>query len=187
MSSLLQRLASYRSFRVLVVGDFMLDQHISGAAERLSPDAPVPVLAVTGIAETPGGASNVALCLRGLLAEVTCFGVVGDDAEGRSLRAHLDEEGCDTAGILVDPGRPTTVKRSLIGLAQHRHPQKMFRVDLESREPLGSELASSLLAAIERSLDHVDVVCLEDYNKGVCTTALCQSLVRLCRKHGKEL
>lgn len=185
--TLLQRLAAYRRFRVIVVGDFMLDQHVSGAAERLSPDAPVPVLAVTSIGESPGGASNVALCLRGLLGEVRCFGVVGDDTEGRTLCARLEQEGCDASGLIVDPSRPTTVKRSLIGLAQHRHPQKMFRVDLESREPLAASLTERLMASVEAAINDADIVCLEDYGKGVCTPALCQHLVQLCRARGKEL
>jgi D-beta-D-heptose 7-phosphate kinase/D-beta-D-heptose 1-phosphate adenosyltransferase len=187
MSSLLRQLANYRSFRALVVGDFMLDQHVYGAAERLSPDAPVPVLAAVRSTETPGGASNVALCLRGLLAEVECYGVTGADGEASLLRRSLAEAGCTVDCLIWDPSRPTTVKRSLVGLAQHRHPQKMFRVDHESREPLARELVERILEAITAALERADVVCLEDYNKGVCTTELCAGLVRRCRARGVPL
>jgi D-beta-D-heptose 7-phosphate kinase/D-beta-D-heptose 1-phosphate adenosyltransferase len=184
MSALIQKLASYRPFTAIVVGDFMLDQSVYGAAERLSPDAPVPVLTATRVEDSPGGAAHVSRCLREIKAEVRCFGVVGDDAEGRSLRAALGAAGCGTGGLLADPSRPTTIKRSLIGLAQGRHPQKMLRMDIESREPLGADLARKLLRRILAALDGADVVCLEDYNKGVCGGDLCRGLVEACRARG---
>jgi D-beta-D-heptose 7-phosphate kinase/D-beta-D-heptose 1-phosphate adenosyltransferase len=187
MPSLLHRLRSYQPFTAMVVGDFMLDQHVYGAAERLSPDAPVPVLHATKFDDRPGGASNVTLCLRGLKAEVCCFGVVGSDREGQTLRGKLEDAGCDVNGILADPARPTTVKRSLIGLAQHRHPQKMFRMDFESREPIPPELCERLLSMIAARIDSVDVVCLEDYNKGVCGDELCRKLIALCKAKSKPI
>lgn len=171
----------------MVIGDFMLDQHIYGAAERLSPDAPVPVLHATRFEDQPGGASNVTLCLGGLKGRVMCFGVVGDDPEGRTLRAKLIEAGADVDGLLIDSSRPTTIKRSLIGLAQHRHPQKMFRVDIETTAPLDATLRAQLLKLIEARIGEVDVVCLEDYNKGVCGPELCRRLITMCKAVGKPL
>jgi D-beta-D-heptose 7-phosphate kinase/D-beta-D-heptose 1-phosphate adenosyltransferase len=187
MPTLLHKLASYRPFKAMLIGDFMLDQHLYGAAERLSPDAPVPVLHADRAEDRPGGAANVALCLRALKGEVLCFGVVGDDGEGRSLRMMLGAEGCDVDGLVIDSSRPTTIKRSLIGLAQHRHPQKMFRVDVESREALDEPIGERLFELIGRHIDEVDVVCLEDYNKGVCSVEVCARLIELCRERGKEL
>ncbi|MDZ4752899.1 MAG: PfkB family carbohydrate kinase [Phycisphaerae bacterium] len=184
------RLASWKSCKVMVIGDFMLDQHVYGAAERLSPDAPVPVLMAgdpRDIHESPGGASNVASCLRALDADVCCFGVVGGDQEGDSLRRRLRDMGCGVDGVIVDPSRPTTVKRNLIGLAQHRHPQKMFRLDFESREPLGRAVSERLLGAILNAIGTVDVICIEDYNKGVCTTNVCQTVIDAARKVGKPV
>ncbi len=93
MPTLIDRLACYKPFTVMVVGDFMLDQHVYGAAERLSPDAPVPVLRASRFEDRPGGAANVALCLRALKGEVHCFGVVGADREGQSLRQALADGG----------------------------------------------------------------------------------------------
>ncbi len=174
----------------MVIGDFMLDQQVFGAAERLSPDAPVPVLMAgdpRDIKETPGGASNVAVCLRALEAEVTCIGVVGGDPEGESLRRKLHDLGCSIEGLIVDPSRPTTVKRSLIGLAQHRHPQKMFRLDFESREPLGRAVSERLLGAMLGAIASVDVVCIEDYDKGVCSSQLCQAAIAEARRLGKPV
>lgn len=184
---ILARLSAWRPSKVMVIGDYMLDQHVYGAAERLSPDAPVPVLMAgdpRDIKETPGGASNVASCLRALEAEVLCFGVIGGDPEGDSLKRHLVELGCDVQGMIVDPSRPTTVKRSLIGLAQHRHPQKMFRLDFESREPLGRAVSERLLGSMLAALRSVDVVCIEDYNKGVCSSTVCQAVIAQARSLG---
>ena len=187
MTTLLHQLRSYKPFTAMVVGDFMLDQHVYGAAERLSPDAPVPVLHATRFEDRPGGASNVTLCLRGLKAEVRCFGVVGADEEAEVLRRTLKSGGSDVSGLLTDPSRPTTIKRSLIGLAQHRHPQKMFRMDIETRDPLPLHLRDQLLKLIEARLDEVDVICLEDYNKGVCGPELCQKLIKLCKSKRKPI
>lgn len=187
MTSLLEQLACYEPFTCMVIGDYMLDQSVYGAAERLSPDAPVPVLQATKFEHRAGGASNVSLCLHSLKASVKCFGVTGDDHEGRILREELAKTSCDTSGLIVDPSRPTTIKRSLIGLAQHRHPQKMFRVDLESREPLSEHLRNTLLALVESQLPNVDVVCIEDYNKGVCCEAVCKAVIAMCRQAKKPV
>lgn len=187
MSRIIEDLASYRPFKAIVVGDFMLDQSVYGAAERLSPDAPVPVLHADRTENRPGGAANVAVCLRALEAEVACMGIVGDDPEAGTLRAAIAEAACDVEGILTDSGRPTTIKRSMIGLAQHRHPQKMFRLDLESREPLSEAMAARLLERFDAAVGSADVVCLEDYDKGVCSPALCRAIIDRCRGLGKPV
>jgi D-beta-D-heptose 7-phosphate kinase/D-beta-D-heptose 1-phosphate adenosyltransferase len=187
MSTLLEKLEHYQPFTVMLIGDVMLDQVVYGAAERLSPDAPVPILHATKSENRPGGAANVAVCLRALKGNVHVFGVVGKDEEGTTLRRYLHDAGCDVSGVLIDAGRPTTIKRSLVGLAQHRHPQKMFRVDMESREPLSEELESKLLAEIESRLAIVEIVILEDYAKGVCSASFCRRLVELCKGKNREL
>jgi D-beta-D-heptose 7-phosphate kinase/D-beta-D-heptose 1-phosphate adenosyltransferase len=187
MPTLVEKLAAWEPFTALVIGDFMLDQSVYGAAERLSPDAPVPVLQASRFENSPGGAANVGLCLRGLKAEVLCFGVVGADREAESLRRALKRAECDAAGLLEDPGRPTTIKRSMIGLAQHRHPQKMFRLDLEVRDHLGEDLVERLLERVSAALDRADVICLEDYDKGVCSPTLCRRVIELCRARGKPI
>lgn len=187
MTTLLEQLDRYQDFAVLVVGDVMLDQIVYGAAERLSPDAPVPVLHATKQESRPGGAANVAVCLRALKGNVHMFSIVGNDDEGTILRRQLHDAGVDVSGILVDASRPTTIKRSLVGLAQHRHPQKMFRMDIESRAPLSEELEKKLLGEIESRLAVVEIVCLEDYNKGVCSESFCQKLIELCRAKNRQV
>jgi D-beta-D-heptose 7-phosphate kinase / D-beta-D-heptose 1-phosphate adenosyltransferase len=184
---LLDRLADWKPFSALVVGDFMLDQFHYGDAERLSADAPVPVLHVKRCEDRPGGAANVCMDLVALRARVQGFGVIGGDAEGELLRAALAREQVQAHGLIPDASRPTTIKRNLIGLAQARHPQKMFRVDFESREPLSTGVSSEILAAYERSLLGADVVCIEDYNKGVCTPEVCRAVIDAARRVGKPV
>ncbi|MEZ6233929.1 MAG: D-glycero-beta-D-manno-heptose 1-phosphate adenylyltransferase [Phycisphaerales bacterium] len=184
MDDLLNTLAAWKPFRAAVLGDFMLDQLVYGDAERLSADAPVPVLHVRRTEDRPGGAANVAMDLVALGATVVAIGVTGQDAEGRLLKGALERERVDSAGLVEDPSRPTTVKRNLIGLAQTRHPQKMFRVDYETREPLSGETAAALLGGLERVLGQIDVLCIEDYNKGVCTPGVCQRAIAMARDAG---
>lgn len=187
MSTLFSLLADWKPFTALVVGDFMLDQMVYGDADRLSPDAPVPVLAVRRTENRPGGAANVCLNLAAMHARVQTFGLVGADSEAALLRNALAGAGVDPSNLLTDAARPTTLKRSLIGLAQHRHPQKMFRMDMESRAPIDEARVRELLGAFERALPDADVVCIEDYNKGVCTDRVCQAVIGAARRAGKPV
>lgn len=177
MRDLLTILAEWKPFRAAVLGDFMLDQLVYGDAERLSADAPVPVLHVRRSEDRPGGAANVALDLVALGGSVEAIGVSGDDADGATLRAAMLRERVGTAGLVSDPSRPTTVKRSLIGLAQARHPQKMFRVDQESRDPLAPDVEAAVLERLRAVLGSIDVLCIEDYGKGVCTPSMCAAAI----------
>ncbi|MEM0983641.1 MAG: D-glycero-beta-D-manno-heptose 1-phosphate adenylyltransferase [Planctomycetota bacterium] len=183
-TDLLSRLADWRGFRAVVIGDFMLDQLLYGDAERLSADAPVPVLDVQRQESTPGGAANLCLDLAALRGEVRAIGVTGDDTEAGILRGALDSAGIGVAGLIADPDRPTTVKRSLVGLAQARHPQKMFRVDFESRAELSETIRASLLEAFAAELETADIVCIEDYGKGVCDEIMCEKVIEHARKAG---
>ena len=168
--------------KAVVVGDFMLDRYVYGNAQRLSPDAPVPVLAIQRVEHNPGGAANVCLNLRALRCDVACVGVVGKDDTAEHLKDALSQAGCDVSGLIQTTDRPTTVKHNFVGLAQHRHPQKMFRVDDESNAPIPSKIADRLLAKARRLLKNAAVLCIEDYNKGVLTNALCQNLITLAKK-----
>ncbi|HPO91853.1 MAG TPA: bifunctional heptose 7-phosphate kinase/heptose 1-phosphate adenyltransferase [Phycisphaerales bacterium] len=185
--SLLETLASWRGFTAIVVGDFMLDRLTFGNADRLSPEAPVPVLHVQKTEHRAGGASNVCLNLAAMRARVHALGVIGDDEDGRTLRACLAKDAAvDASGLVVDASRPTTLKQSLIGLAQHRHAQKMFRLDVESREPISPAIERAIWSRFEQLLPDADVVLIEDYNKGVCTPELCQRIIRACRERSEK-
>lgn len=184
MSHLLESLAAWKPFRAIVVGDYMLDELVHGNVDRLANDAPVPVLHVQRTEHRAGGAANVAMDLVAMKGSVYCVGLVGDDMAGDALRVNLNEAGIDVEGLITDGERPTTLKQSLIGLAQHRHAQKMFRVDKESRDPAPARLVAKMLERIKAQLPVTDVVCIEDYNKGVCTPELCQGIIKLCRDAG---
>ena len=186
MSDLLTQVLRMQSPSILVIGDFMLDEIVSGDAERLSPDAPVPVLEVRGTESRAGGAANVSRCLAAMGARVECFGVVGEDREGELLVQFLQTEGIGTSNIMAVPDRPTTVKRSIVGLAQHRHPQKMFRLDHESTSPLTREQQQLLLEGLTKALHSADVVCIEDYGKGVLGKEMCQTVIKHCNDAGIE-
>lgn len=172
----------WRPKRIVVAGDFMLDRHAFGNADRLSPDAPVPVLSLVRQVEQAGGAANVCMDLRALRCEVAALGLVGEDEPGELLRAQLEEGGCDTTGLLRTARRPTNVKHNFIGLAQHRHPQKMFRLDTEDASPIDEPLADALLERAQSLLEGADVLCIEDYNKGLLTPRLCQALIEAARQ-----
>ncbi|MEL6329000.1 MAG: D-glycero-beta-D-manno-heptose 1-phosphate adenylyltransferase [Planctomycetota bacterium] len=181
MDELLSKLAAWKPFRALVLGDFMLDQLVYGDAERLSADAPVPILDVRKQEDRPGGAANLCLDLVAMRARVRAVGVTGADAESKLLREALAASGVEADALVADAARPTTVKRSLVGLAQARHPQKMFRVDIESREPVGPSVERLLIDAVEREIAEADVLVIEDYGKGVCSERVCQGAIDAAR------
>lgn len=181
---MLDVLSRWPSLTGIVVGDFMLDELVYGDAERLSADAPVPVLRARRTVASPGGASNLCRDLAALDCGVIALGVTGQDSEGDRLRGLLADCGVEADHLIADESRPTTVKRNLVGLAQHRHPQKMFRVDFESTEAVSAEIAERLLRALNEVLDRADFVCLEDYNKGVCSEVICGAVIKIASDKG---
>ena len=184
---LLSILNGVASTKVLVVGDFMIDEYTYGDMDRISPEAPVPIIKVTERQERPGGAGSVAVDLAALQAEVSCVGVVGDDINGRRLKQMLgDLQGVNAEGLINADDRCTTGKQRIIGLAQHRHRQQLMRIDSESAEPIGRELQAKLLKHIDGLAHWCDVVCLEDYGKGVLCAAFCQQVIAAAKRNGKR-
>src|SRR5688572_969495 len=151
--------------RIVLVGDLMLDRYLYGNAERLSPDAPVPVLHYRNEDARLGGAGRVAADLATLGADVRVVSVIGADDTGKRIRQLLEDYGCNTDGLIESPARPSTSKVRLVGLAQHRHPQQMMRLDYEDNSPMSGELADAVRAAFERAVDGAAAVCIEDYDK----------------------
>ena len=184
---LLKTVTNLGSPRVLVVGDFMLDIYTYGDALRISPEAPVPVLKVTKTEHRCGGAGSVAVDLGALGAVVICVGVIGDDKNGETLTRKLTETGSDVTGLLTVAERPTISKQRLIGLAQHRHQQQLFRLDEECTEPLSEQCSNELLGAYKDKLQQAEVVCLQDYNKGLLTSSLCGQMIQLAAQANKKV
>jgi D-beta-D-heptose 7-phosphate kinase/D-beta-D-heptose 1-phosphate adenosyltransferase len=173
--------------RVLLVGDFMLDRYIIGDAERISPEAPVPVLRVVERQDRVGGAGSVALNVLALGGRVRCFGLRGRDSFGDRVERFLSEAGADTSGLMTVDDRPTITKTRLVGLAEHRHRQQILRVDDETVRPPAGKDAQALLSAIRAALPEADVVCLEDYAKGLLSTEICAAVIAAARKHHRPV
>jgi len=157
--------------RVLVVGDSALDAYVVGGVERISPEAPVPVLAVEREDFLLGGAANVAKCLVALGARTSLCTVVGDDADGELFVNEAESIGIPRAGILVDPSRRTTRKTRIVA-----RQQQVIRLDHETVAPLSAALEKKLCAAVTRAVKRADAVVLSDYSKGVLSAAVCRAV-----------
>jgi rfaE bifunctional protein kinase chain/domain len=166
-----------RGRRVGVVGDWMLDRYTWGAASRLSPEAPVPVVDFVSQSECLGGAGNVAANLAVLGARVVPFGIVGADESGRAVLRCTKALGMPTQGILPERARITTTKTRVIA----RH-QQIVRVDRERREPLPKPIEERLIRAIKSAIGALDALVISDYDKGVVTDALADRVLDACRK-----
>ncbi len=167
-------IGNFSNFRVAVIGDLILDEYIFGSADRISPEAPVPVVLQKERESRPGGAANVALNLIELGASVTLFGVVGDDPYADELKKVLQAFGIDTSGIVTDPSRPTTVKTRIIA-----HRQQIVRLDREDTAPIASDVKRAILSRIHDLMDGIDAVIFEDYNKGALSSELIREGIKL--------
>ncbi len=172
---------------ILIVGDYMLDVYIYGDALRISPEAPVPILKVRNRTHSCGGASSVAADVAALGAHPVCLGLIGQDANGRTLVELLSDIGADVSGLEQSTDRPTITKTRLIGLAQHRHQQQLLRMDDESMDPVSSQHCQQVLAQFAEKLAEADVVCLQDYNKGLLNPTFCQDVIHLARQADKPV
>ncbi len=163
---------------ILVIGDVMLDKYIHGSVERISPEAPVPIVHATRRTQQPGGAANVAMNVAGLGARATAVGLVGDDEDGASLSALLQSGGVD-AHLIAVPGMPTTSKLRILGGSQ-----QMMRLDIETVAERPPESYSTLLAKVRTLLPEIHALILSDYAKGTLTEEVCQTLIGEARQAG---
>ncbi len=168
----------FAELKVLVVGDLMLDRYILGEVDRISPEAPVPVLRHAQRYERPGGAANVAMNLAGLGCQTFLAGFWGNDGEQRELAVFLEKARINTTGIVTTP-QPTISKTRIVG-----RQQQLLRLDIESREGAGPEDRERLIARAETLATKVHAVILSDYAKGALTTELCERVIRSARQAG---
>ena len=168
----------FRSLRVLVVGDLMLDRYVEGEVERISPEAPVPVLRQAREYSRPGGAANVAMNLSGLGLKASLCGRLGRDAAGDELRQLMREAGVDT-GCVVDSATPTITKTRVVSRTQ-----QLLRVDVESREasPEAEDVAMATRAA--EAVRGMNAVVLSDYAKGALSPMVCRSVIEAAKREG---
>jgi len=173
--------AAFSGIKAGVLGDIMLDTYLWGHVERISPEAPVPVVTLDRREHRIGGAGNVALNLASLGARVTSFSVIGRDADGEALELLLAENGINTSGHLGSTARITTNKARVMG-----RNQQMLRLDSETTRDLTVGEEDELLRRIRAYLESEkpQVMIFEDYNKGVLTDRLIRETVALCREQG---
>lgn len=168
--------------RILVIGDFILDQFVWGSVDRISPEAPVPVVNVQRESYMPGGSLNVANNIRTLGGTVYPCGVVGRDLAGRMLLKVMRREGIETGGIIYDPSRPTSLKTRIIA-----HSQQVVRFDREKIHDISAEDIRRIVRFVRQKMSQADVVVIEDYGKGVIQAALLKEVVALAKKYKKPV
>lgn len=164
--------------KVLVVGDLMLDVYLWGHASRVSPEAPVMVVEVESETSVPGGAANVVHNLAAMGARVRVLGVIGDDAPGEQLRSALRDQGADTDGLVVDAGRPTTVKSRVMS-----HHRQVIRIDREQKQPISPAAQDAICQQLEAFGAEHDVILISDYAKGLVTPKIARTATAQ-RAHG---
>lgn len=169
----------FKDIPVLVIGDVMIDAYLFGNVERISPEAPVPIVAVNKKESRLGGAANVALNLASLGAKPILCSTIGNDGEGNELIELLIKSNINSAGILKDIDRITTVKTRVIS---QNH--QMLRIDNENYEPLNLIQTNALVAKIEELLPQAKIVIFEDYDKGVITESLIKSVTNKANQLG---
>jgi D-glycero-beta-D-manno-heptose-7-phosphate kinase len=180
MKNLKEIVHRFKRANILVVGDLILDEYIWGSVERISPEAPVPVLWANRRTFVPGGTANVANNIRSLGGKVTLLGVIGSDANSKILLNELKKKKINTQGIFTESKRHTTVKTRI--LAGH---QQVVRVDWEHTHDLPREINEKILKFIRKNINSFDAIIIEDYGKGVINIALLETLIALARDNKK--
>ena len=178
----LELIARFADMRMLAIGDLMLDEFIWGKVSRISPEAPVPVVNVTGESYYPGGAANVARNLREFTGQTAVMGLTGEDAGGKQLLELLGAAGIRTDGVLRSGAAKTTMKTRVIA-----RNQQVVRVDRERKAPLPPGLLESARPYLESAIAEADGIVVADYGKGFCTQPLADEICRLARRHKKIL
>ena len=170
-------LDGFNGLKALVVGDVMIDAYTKGVVERMSPEAPVPIVNLKERFDRLGGATNVALNLKALGAVPFVCSVIGNDTSGERLLQLMTDHGLDTAGMIQSSQRMTTVKQRVFN-----GDKQLLRIDEEDAFDLTEEEHASLIHAFESRLGDCDVIILQDYNKGVLTDRLIKSIIALANE-----
>jgi D-beta-D-heptose 7-phosphate kinase/D-beta-D-heptose 1-phosphate adenosyltransferase len=176
VETLLQKMATTR---IVVVGDAMLDVYLVGDADRVSPEAPVPVVTVHASRHALGGAANVAANVAAIGAECRLVAVIGADARGESVKTELGDDKLGTQYLVTDPSRPTTSKTRVVARGQ-----QMLRIDEEIEHPISARIMEQLGTALERALRDADALLIEDYNKGTLVPQVIERGLTIAKKHG---
>ena len=177
---LLEIVSNFRKVKIAVVGDLMIDDYIIGVVDRISPEAPVPVVSVKEERFVLGGAGNVVNNLASLGVKTYCYGIIGDDIEGDRLKNSLEKIGTKTDGLIRSEERPTIVKRRILG-----GNQQLLRIDWEDPSSIDVILEETILNNLKENINDIDAIILSDYNKGVLTERVAKETIKLARKFNK--
>ncbi len=171
----------FEQMHVIVVGDAMVDTYMWGKVERMSPEAPVPVVSITKRENRLGGAANVSLNVKALGATPYLFSVIGNDEKGRKFKKLLEKRDLSNKGIFIDETRKTTVKNRVISNGRH-----IARIDEESTDFIEPEMEATLIAAITKLIEEqpISVIVFVDYDKGVITKKVFDTINNLAHKKG---
>jgi rfaE bifunctional protein kinase chain/domain len=174
LTGLKNLISRFPKAKVLVIGDLILDEYIWGSVERISPEAPVPVVWANKRTYVPGGAANVANNIRSLDGKVTLVGVIGKEKNTEILLSELKKRKINTEGIFIEPSRYTTLKTRII--SGH---QQVVRVDWEHTDSLSRSVNQKIINFIKKNIQDFDAVIIEDYGKGVINKQLLEELVEI--------
>ncbi|MCA9406681.1 MAG: D-glycero-beta-D-manno-heptose-7-phosphate kinase [Candidatus Omnitrophica bacterium] len=159
--------------KIFIIGDVMLDKYMLGNVTRVSPEAPVQVFELSTSEYKLGGAANVSHNIKSLGAHPVLIGAIGNDEDGKSFKSVVESFGQDTSGLIAEENRPTTVKTRVIADAHH-----LIRIDSESKEDISKETEDKILNILKDRLPEIEIIILQDYNKGVLTKSLISSVMK---------
>ena len=177
---LIEIISNFKKVNIAVVGDIMLDDYLIGSVDRISPEAPVPVVLIKKEKFVLGGAGNVINNLATLGAKSYCYGVVGDDNDGERLIKSMKNLGVHTSSVIRSEERPTVVKRRVLAGSQ-----QLLRLDWEDPSDINVILEDAILEKFEARLDKFDAIILSDYNKGVLTPRVSKEIIKMAKKKNK--
>jgi len=172
----------FQNCHILVIGDCMIDEYVWGKVNRISPEAPVPVVEVKRNNSTLGGAGNVANNLAVLKASVSIIGTTGPGVNGSRLKEMFNAISVNTDGLVEDNTRSTTIKTRIMASEQH-----VLRIDRETSNPISSTIADAILNNVRNKISNADMIIISDYGKGLLTPGLIQSIIKLAISEKKEV
>lgn len=178
----MMRLPDFSNRSLLVIGDLMVDEYLWGEVDRISPEAPVPVVNIQKETYTLGGAGNVVNNLVELGAQVSVVGIAGSGQWGRLLSDHLNRLNIDATGVILDGDRPTIRKTRIIGANQ-----QMLRIDREDITPIHPRYLKPIYSRLEEKIPRAHAVIVSDYGKGLITDHLMESITAIASRHQKPV
>ena len=168
----------FSNCHILVIGDCMIDEYVWGTVDRISPEAPVPVVAVKRDNATLGGAGNVVNNLAALKANVTIIGTYGSGENGKRLKRMFEDVGAITDGLAQDQSRATTIKTRIMASQQH-----VLRIDRETSHPINKVLVEQIAKNISNCIQFINLIIVSDYGKGLLTPELLKAIMDQAKKH----